>query len=67
MDSSKPVTGTFDKAAVREASPQHAEFLNRVVAAFGRPQAVRVVVDGRVVWQYGQFDDERERAAWECQ
>lgn len=55
------------KAAVREASPETAEWLNAIVAAFGRPQAVRVVVAGRVVWQYGQFDDERERAGWEWQ
>jgi len=55
------------KAAVREVSPEIAEFLNEVVAAFGRPQAVRVKVAGVVVYQYGQVDDERERDGWECQ
>lgn len=55
------------KNAVREASPAHAEFLNAIVAALGRPQAVRVTVAGVVVYQYGQFDDEREHTAWEGQ
>jgi hypothetical protein len=51
-----------DKAAVRALCPDTAAWLNTMVGVFGRPQAVRVTtLEGVVVYEYGTFDDERER------
>lgn len=58
------LSGRPGKNAVRAASPETAEWLNRMTAAFGRPAAVRVVVDGRVIYAMGQFHDERESDTW---
>jgi len=48
-----------DKSKVREACPETAEWINQVVAVFGKPRAIEVRdPDGRVIYRAGRFDDD---------
>lgn len=48
-------------AKVKEASPDTAQFLQDVAAAFGKPSAVKLSVEGQTIYEQGEF---AKRGRW---
>lgn len=40
---------------IKDVSPDTAKFLQELSAAFGKPEAIRLDIDGQTIYEHGEF------------